>query len=122
MNRGWIEYAVAGLVLTIATAGVLMLIVAPSDRSAVLFAAAVSYPVQLVAFAVLVAVRDNAQLFMLGWVGGMVLRFATVGAVVMFLSRTSMFPRRPALLSLIGFVFMLTLLESVFLRRVRDTP
>ncbi len=120
--KAWREYAVAGFVLTLVSAGVLLLVVAPSSRGAVMFAAAVSYAVQLVAFAILVKVRDNAQLFMLGWAGGMVLRFATVGVVALIVTRTGMFPRRTALLSLIGFVFMLTLLESVFLRRVRDTP
>lgn len=120
--KAWTEYAVAGLVLTLATAGVLMLVVAPSSHSAVWFGAAVSYAVQLAAFAVLLRVKDNPQLFMLGWIGGMVLRFVTVGLVVLVLKRTAFLPARPALLSLIGFVFVLTLMEPVFLRRVRATP
>jgi hypothetical protein len=106
----------------LASAGLLMVVVAPSDRGAVWFGAAVSWVVQLGAFAVLLRVKDNPQLFMMGWVGGMVLRFITVGMAVLVLSRTPLFPMRAALLSLIGFVFMLTLLEPVFLRRVRATP
>ena len=121
MKRAWIEYAAAGAVLTLATVGLLMLIVAPANRGAVWFGASVSYAVQLVAFAALVAVKNNAQLFMLGWVGGMVLRFLMVGVVALLLARTAFLPVRPALLSLIGFVFVLTLLEPLFLRRVRAT-
>ena len=120
--RAWLEYAAVGLVLIGATAGLLMLVVAPSNRGAVWFAAAVSYVVQLGAFAVLLAFRDNAQLFMIGWLSGMVIRFLTVGVAAMLLLRTGLFPTRVALLSLIGFVFILTLLEPVFLRRVRATP
>lgn len=120
--KAWLEYAVAAMVVMVASAAVVALVVAPSDRGAVMFAAALSYAVQLGAFALLLSVRDNPKMFMIGWAGGMVIRFVTVGVVAAVLARTALFPKRPVLLSLIGFVIMLTLLEPVFLRRVRATP
>jgi hypothetical protein len=71
---------------------------------------------QLAAFASLLAVRDQTHLFMAGWLGGMVMRFGVVGLSLFWTTRTATLPTAPLVLSLVGFVFMLLLLEPVFLR------
>ena len=122
MKRAWSEYAIAGLALVVLVAGAATLLIAPSSRPAVWFGAGLAYAVQLAAFAILLLVKDNPQLFVMGWIGGMVVRFVTVGMTVLLLVRTEFLPKRPTMLSLIGFVFVLTILEPLFLRRVRATP
>jgi hypothetical protein len=71
---------------------------------------------QLAAFALLLAVREKPHLFMGGWLGGMILRFGGLGLVLYWASRTSVLPRTPLVIGLVGFVFVLLLLEPVFLR------
>jgi hypothetical protein len=115
--RAWFAYAVIGLAVTLAAGLLATLLVAPGSVPAVWFAAGVAYVLQLVAFAILVAVRSRTELFMLGWLAGLVLRFAAVGVVAFWLSRDPVFPAEPALLSLVAFVFLLLLLEPLFLRR-----
>ena len=114
--KAWSAYAAAGLAATAVVAGlVLWLGNAEMDR-AVLIAAGIAYGLQLVAFALLLLMRDSAQLFLAGWLGGMVLRFGALAACVFWASRTGTIAREPLLLSLVGFVFLLLLLEPVFLR------
>jgi hypothetical protein len=110
-------YAAAGLVLTLVAAGVATLVVPAAGTGAIWFAAGLAYTLQLVAFAALVAVRDRHHLFLLGWMAGMVLRFLAVGVVAYWLTHDPVFPRGTALISLVGFVFLLLLLEPLFLRR-----
>ena len=70
----------------------------------------------MVAFAGLLWVRNKTELLLAGWVIGMALRFGALGGVAWWLSRSAALPRAAALLSLVGFVFLLLLLEPVFLR------
>jgi hypothetical protein len=119
--RVWLRYAGVGLLVTLAGVALASLLGGGESLRAVQFAAALAYGVQLCAFAALVAVRGRSDLFLLGWVGGLILRFATVGLVAVWLSRDPVFPPRPALLSLVAFVFVLLLLEPLFLRRDLQT-
>lgn len=112
----WLMYAGAGLAVVGAITIVAALLVDPAARPAVMVAAAIAYLLQLIAFALLLAVRDKAHLFMGGWLGGMVLRFGALGACLYWASRTSVLPRAPLVLALVGFIFLLLLLEPVFLR------
>lgn len=119
--RTWLSYAGVGLMVTVALAGLVSVFVEPGSLGAVWFAAAVAYALQLVAFGGVVAVRDRTELFMVGWLSGVVLRFATVGMLAFWLTRSRVFPVGPALLSLVAFVFVLLLLEPFFLRRGLQT-
>lgn len=119
--RAWIGYAVTALGITVVAAAVAALMVSRGSAGAVWFAATLAYLLQLVAFAALIAVRARSELFLLGWLAGLVLRFAAVGLVAFWLSRDPVFPREPALLSLVAFVFLLLLLEPLFLRRGLQT-
>lgn len=115
--RAWLGYAAAGAVLTLVVAAVAVVVAGSEAATAVAVAAVLAYLLQLAAFAVLVVVRGRSDLFMLGWVAGMGLRFAAVGAVAWWVTRTAALPAAPLLVSLVAFMFVLVLLEPVFLRR-----
>lgn len=115
--KAWLSYAAAGLGVTLAGVLVALLIVDAEAAGAVWFAAGVAYTLQLASFAALVAVRGRSELFLAGWAVGLVARFAAVGVVAFWLSRDEVCPRQAALLSLVAFVFVLLLLEPLFLRR-----
>lgn len=119
--RAWLAYAAVGGVVTLAGAALGSLFVPRGAVSAVWFAAGLAYALQLAAFAGLVAVRERKELFLLGWLGGLVLRFAAVGGVAYWLARSPVFARDAALLSMVAFVFLLLLLEPLFLRRGLQT-
>jgi hypothetical protein len=119
--RAWLTYACASLVVALAGAGLATLFAAGSAVEAVWFAAVLAWVLQLAAFAALIAVRERNDLFLLGWVGGLVLRFGAVGLVAIWLSRSQVLPLGPTLLSLVAFVFVLLLMEPLFLRRGLQT-
>ena len=119
--KAWLAYAATGLVVTLAGVLVALLLVDAAAAPAVWFAAGLAYALQLASFAVLVAVRGRNELFLAGWAAGLVARFAAVGGVAFWLSRDEVFPREAALLSLVAFVFLLLLLEPLFLRRGLQT-
>ena len=114
--RAWIAYAGVGLAAVVLITIVAAALVAPAARPAIMIAGGIAYALQLVSFGLLLAVRDQPQLFIAGWLGGMVLRFGALGACVFWASRTTVLPRAPLVFSLVGFVFLLLLLEPVFLR------
>jgi hypothetical protein len=101
--KAWLQYAVAGLVVTGLGVLVASALAGPETLGAVIFAAGLAYGVQLAAFALLVLVRDRGSMVLAGWVGGMVLRFLVVGVVAVWLSRSPVMPVKPALLSLVAF-------------------
>ncbi|HLV44529.1 MAG TPA: hypothetical protein VKY39_06205 [Aggregatilineales bacterium] len=117
MMRAWGAYALTALGLTALAAAVTAWLVEAPSTLAVWVGAGVALIVQLAAFAALVALRDRGPLFLAGWLGGMLLRFGAVGVMGVWLSRTDALPRSAAMVSLVGFVFLLLLLEPVFLRR-----
>lgn len=114
--RAWLAYALTAAVVVVVAALATSLLGGPSINRAVWLAAAFAYGLQAIAFAMLLLVRDRAELFMAGWLGGMMLRFAAVGGLAFYASRFTTLPLAALLLSLVGFVFLLLLLEPVFLR------
>jgi hypothetical protein len=117
----WLRYAAWSAVLVLVGGLVATLMVAETSRGAVWFSAVLAYVLQLAAFAALVAVRERTELFLLGWLAGLVIRFLAVGVVAIWLTRDEVFPREAALLSLVAFVFILLMLEPLFLRRGLQT-
>lgn len=83
---------------------------------AVWVGAGIAYVLQLTAFGLLLALRGQPQLFMIAWLSGMMLRFGVLGLCAWWLSETAALPRSTTLISYVGFVFMLLLLEPLFLR------
>jgi hypothetical protein len=116
MLRAWLAYALTAAVVVVVAALAISLLGGPSINRAVWLAAAFAYGLQAIAFAMLLLVRDRTELFMAGWLGGMMLRFAAVGGLAFYASRFTTLPLAALLLSLVGFVFLLLLLEPVFLR------
>jgi hypothetical protein len=114
--KSWARYAGAGLVVTALCAGVTILALGSVAARAVIVAAVVAYIVQLAAFAALVAVQGRTDLFIAGWAGGMVLRAGGLILAGLWVSRTTL-PRATLLLSLVAFLFMLLLIEPMFLPR-----
>lgn len=80
--------------------------------------ALLAWATQLVAFGLLVAVLGRKR-FMLGWGAGILFRFLVLGGGLAWVAVAE--PDRPALrlLSLAGILFLLVLLEPVFLRKRR---
>jgi hypothetical protein len=113
----WAAYAGAGLGILAAVALAASLATGSDAAPAIWFAAGIAWIVQLLAFAALVAVRRNHALFTAGWLGGMVIRFIALAALAFFGSRTAVFPVKPLLVSFVAFLFLMILLEPVFLKR-----
>lgn len=117
--KAWVAYAaVSAALLGFLATGVSLSLPAES-AAGVWLAAAVAYPVQLLAFGALVATHGSGVGFLVGWGGGMALRLASVAAVAFWVLRRGTVPAAPALLSLVGFVFVLVLLEPLFLKLIR---
>jgi hypothetical protein len=115
--KAWLMYAAAGAGVAVVGAGLAALLLDAEAARAVWFSAVVAWLVQLAAFAGLLLVRGRNELFLMGWLLGLALRFIAVGLVAFWLSRDPILPLQPALLSLVAFVFVLLLLEPIFLRR-----
>jgi hypothetical protein len=106
---------VALLVLLVAVAGLWPWLSAPS-RTGILVAALIAYPVQMLAFFLLVRFWEDRKRFLLFWVGGTVVRMGIILVAALVLVRTGGLPPAPTLLGLAGFFFGLLLLEPLFLR------
>lgn len=112
--RALAAYGVASAALLAAMA-VLVVTVVEADGAAVRWAAVIAWPVQVAAFAALVKGRKGLG-FMAAWTSGMALRFAVVGAAAIWVTRSAGLDAASLLVSLVGFVFVLVLLEPLFLR------
>jgi hypothetical protein len=119
--KAWLWYAAAALAVTVLGVLIGTRLVPAGAAGAVVFAGALAWIVQLAGFGALVAVRQRSDLFLFGWVSGLILRLGSVAVVALWLSRDPVFPLGPALLSLVAFVFVLLLLEPLFLRRGLQT-
>ena len=112
--RSFLRYAGVSL----GVAGLLVLLVGGSSgrTDAVWPMVALAYGTQLAAYGMLIAVYGRTRFF-LGWGGGILLRFAALGAGAVWVVRAEL--DRPALrlLSLAGALFVLALLEPLFIRR-----
>jgi hypothetical protein len=105
---------VALLALLLVNAG-LWPFLSPPARNGLLVAATVAYPIQMVAFFLLIRFWGSGKRFLLVWLGGTVARLAVVLAAALLLTRIRELPPAPTLLGLAGFFFGLLLLEPLFL-------
>lgn len=119
--RTWLSYAVVSLVVLLALAGTAAWLASEEAAPAVWFGAAIAWLLQQASFAALVGVRERAELFLIGWAAGIAVRFGAVGVMAFWLARDEFVPRAPALYSLVTFVFVLLLMEPLFLRRGLQT-
>jgi hypothetical protein len=87
----------------------------PDAHRAIRVSAFVAYGVQLFAFMVMLAMRGT-NVFA-AWGLGMLLRFVALAVVAFGLVKIMVLPATPALLSLVAFFFVTTLVEPVLLKR-----
>ena len=119
--KAWLLYAGLGLVVTVVLAAGVGFALGGASARAVWFAAVVAYVLQLVAFAALIAVRGRNELFLAGWLAGLVARFGAVGVMAYWLGHSGALPREPVLLGMVTILFVLLLMEPLFLRRGLQT-
>lgn len=84
-------------------------------RRVLLVSAALAVLVQMVAFTVARLLRRRN--LMLGWGLGSLLRLVVLGVYAVVVARVWPAPLAPALLSFVGFLFVTTVFEPVFLRQ-----
>jgi hypothetical protein len=87
-----------------------------AGRRGILLAASIGYPVQVMAFGLLLRARGEPTRFMVWWGVGIGIRVAVVVAVGLLSTTLATVEPAALLLSLVGFFFVLLLIEPVFLR------
>lgn len=112
----WLRYAGVSALIVVILAPLVDLVVSGTDRASIWLGAAVAWVVQLVAFAVLLAGRRREAGFVAGWGGGMALRFMAVAGVAVWVTVSDAHHPESALLSLIGLVMVLVLIEPMFMK------
>lgn len=108
-------YAASCVVIIALLGAILWGFLAPASQQAMLWSAGLALVVQLVAFAVAVALRQKHML--LGWGLGSLLRLVVLVIYAVAVAKVWRLPLAPALLSLVGFLFVTTVVEPVFLKR-----
>ena len=86
------------------------------ERMGVLIAAGVAFPVQVVAFGLLLRARGEPSRFFMWWGVGVLVRIGVVIVVGIVALRIETLGAEALLLSLAGFFFGLLLIEPVFLK------
>jgi hypothetical protein len=112
--KALVLFAAAVVVIVLVTGALLAIpFASPNDRKAIAVSAAVAVVVQLFGFAV--ARLASAKDFMIGWSIGVVLRFVTLGVYAFVAVKVLGLPAPAALLSLVTFFFLSTLVEPKLL-------
>lgn len=115
----WLRYmGVSGAVVLVLGA-LIVLVFGRGVLGAVATAGAIGLAVQAMA-AVLLFLNGGAggdpSRFVVGWASGALLRMMAVLATGLWLTRTNAVAEAPALLSMVLFLFVLTLIEPLFLK------
>ncbi|HEU4630609.1 MAG TPA: hypothetical protein VFS08_12740 [Gemmatimonadaceae bacterium] len=84
-----------------------------AERRAVLLSAAVAFVIQLLTF--VLARRTVGENIFVGWGVGVLLRFVVLGIYAFLVVEPLALPAEPALLSLVAFFFVSTLVEPLLL-------
>jgi hypothetical protein len=108
-------FAVASLALIAAAAGVMVLLYqAPDAARAVWTSAAIAFAVQVIAFAIVkLSAKTNV---MAGWGIGAIIRFLVLGLYALVIVKALGLNSSAALVSLVAFFFVSTLLEPLLLK------
>ena len=86
-----------------------------AGRRGILLGGLTAYPVQVIAFGLLLRARGEAARFFMWWGTGIAVRVAVVVAAGFASMRMESVEPSALLLSLVGFFFVLVLMEPVFL-------
>jgi hypothetical protein len=112
--RAMVLFAAALLVIVLVAGGLLAIPFATaSDRKAIATSAVVAVVVQMFGFAIARSV--STQNFLSGWIIGVVLRFVTLVAYAFVAVKVLGMPAPAALLSLVTFFFISSLVEPKLL-------
>ncbi len=109
-------YALAGAVAVAVACAGLGLVLSPEALAAVAWMGAVAWAVQVALFAPVLSARGRRNAFLAAWGGGTLARFVVLGVAAWWVWHTRTLPLAPSLLALVGFLFLLLLLEPVFFR------
>ena len=110
------RYALVALLIVGLGAAALLPFLDEAGRRGVLLAGSIGYPVQVMAFGLLLRARGEPTRFMVWWGAGIGIRVAVVVAVGFASTMLASVEPAALLLSLVGFFFVLLLIEPVFLR------
>ena len=114
----WLRYMAVSVAVVGVLALLIVLVFGREVLSAVLTAAAIGLVVQALAAVLLLltGVGSDPSRYVVGWAGGALLRMMAVAATGFWLMRTQAVAEAPALLSMVLFLFVLTLIEPLFLK------
>ncbi len=110
------RYGVTGLLLVLIVVTGLWPFLDADGRRGIALAAAVAYPIQLLAFWLLIRYRQEMNRFLAVWAGGTLVRMGVIIVVGLWATRLESVAPVPMLLALGGFFFVLLLLEPAFFR------
>jgi hypothetical protein len=110
-----LKYGLACAALVGSAVLVAALFVGRSGLAGLLAAAVVALPVQIGLFALMARSAVGTNRFLAAWIGGMLVRMLVVGLVALALYLSPGLPEAPTLIGLVGFFFMMVLLEPLFL-------
>ena len=110
------RYALTALLVVGLGSAVLWMFLDDAGRKGVMLAGLTAYPVQVVAFALLLRARGKPSGFFVWWGAGIALRVTVVVVVGIASSSFESVDPAPLLLSLVGFFFVMVLLEPAFLK------
>ena len=111
-----VRYGATGLLVLLVVATGLWPFLDADGRRGIALAAAVAYPIQLLAFWLLIRYRQEMNRFLAVWAGGTLVRMAVIVGVGLWATRFETVAPIPMLLALGGFFFVLLLLEPAFFR------
>jgi hypothetical protein len=113
-----VKFAAVGGAAILLSGGVLAVVFsAPGGRRAVAVSAVVAFAVQLLAYSIARrAMRQPGRPIMTAWVVGMILRFGAIAVCGLVAVRRWNLDPLPALVSLVVFFFVTTLLEPWLLQ------
>ena len=110
------RYALTGLLIVAAAVAALYPFLDDGGRMGVLIAAGVAFPVQVVAFGLLLRARGEPSRFFTWWGVGVLVRIGVIIIVGLVALRIESLGAEALLLSLAGFFFGLLLIEPAFLK------
>lgn len=110
------RYSVTGLLLLLLVVAGSWLFLDTGGRYGVALAAAVAYPIQVLAFWLLMRYRQEMTRFLAIWAGGTLIRMGVIVVVALVVVRIDAVDPVPTLLALAGFFFGLLMLEPAFFR------
>ncbi len=110
------RYGATGLLLLVVVVAALWPFLDADGRYGVALAGAIAYPIQVLAFWLLIRYREKMNRFLAVWAGSTLVRMGVIVVTALLVMRNDAIAPVPTLLALGGFFFGLLLLEPAFFR------